>query len=186
VGRLLTSLPESPLPEAHRPPGGRWILCGYGRFGRVLAPRLQAAGITLTIIDPAAAGASHDIVGDGTEAATLSQAGIESASGIIAGSDNDVNNLSIAVTASELMPGLFVVARQNQATNSPLFDAYGADFTMVPSQVIAKEALAILTTPLLARFLEQLRGRDEAWSAALAARLRAAGGERTPAVRDVS
>jgi len=182
---LLTSLPESPLPEAHRPPGGRWILCGYGRFGRVLAPRLQAAGITLTIIDPAAAGASHDIVGDGTEAATLSQAGIESASGIIAGSDNDVNNLSIAVTASELMPGLFVVARQNQATNSPLFDAYGADFTMVPSQVIAKEALAILTTPLLARFLEQLRGRDEAWSAALAARLQAAGGERTPAVRDV-
>ena len=182
---LLTSLPESPLPEAHRPPGGRWILCGYGRFGRVLAPRLQAAGITLTIIDPAAAGASHDIVGDGTEAATLSQAGIEAASGIIAGSDNDVNNLSIAVTASELMPGLFVVARQNQATNSPLFDAYGADFTMVPSQVIAKEALAILTTPLLARFLEQLRSRDEAWSAALAARLQAAGGERTPAVRDV-
>jgi Trk K+ transport system NAD-binding subunit len=182
---LLTSLPESPLPEAHRPPGGRWILCGYGRFGRVLAPRLQAAGITLTIIDPAAAGASHDIVGDGTEAATLSQAGIEAASGIIAGSDNDVNNLSIAVTASELMPGLFVVARQNQATNSPLFDAYGADFTMVPSQVIAKEALAILTTPLLARFLEQLRGRDEAWSAVLAARLQAAGGERTPAVRDV-
>lgn len=182
---LLTSLPESPLPAVHRPPGGRWILCGYGRFGRVLAPRLQAAGIALTIIDPTAADASRDIVGDGTEASTLRQAGIEAASGIIAGSDNDVNNLSIAVTAGELKPGLFVVARQNQATNGPLFDAYGADFTMVPSRVVAKEALAILTTPLLARFLEQLRGRDESWSAALATRLQAVGDGRTPAVRAV-
>ena len=37
--------------------------------------------------------------------------------GIIAGTDNDVNNLSIAVTAHELNPKLFVVARQNHNSN---------------------------------------------------------------------
>jgi voltage-gated potassium channel len=43
---LLTSLPETPIPEPHRPPAGHWILCGYGRFGQALADRLQPTGIT--------------------------------------------------------------------------------------------------------------------------------------------
>ena len=39
---LLTSLPETPIPELHRPPRGHWILCGYGRFGHAIANRLAA------------------------------------------------------------------------------------------------------------------------------------------------
>lgn len=179
---LLTSLPETPIPEPHRPPAGHWILCGYGRFGHALAERLQRTGIELTIIDPGAPDADCSIVGDGTEASTLRQAGIASASGIIAGSDNDVNNLSIAVTASELKPELFVVTRQNHAANSPLFQAYGADFTMVPSRIVAQEAIAILTTPLLARFLAALGRQDESWSQALVERLQALNDGRTPAL----
>ncbi len=182
---LLTSLPESPLPEPHRPPAGHWILCGYGRFGQALQASLQQTGIHLTIIDPKAEGADHSIPGDGTEAATLRQAGIEHAAGIIAGSDNDINNLSIAVTASELNPQLFVVARQNHTANSALFEAYAADFTMVPSRIIAQEAIAILTAPLLARFLEHLRHCDENWSHRLVDRLQALGNGLTPALWDI-
>jgi len=182
---LLTSLPESPLPEPHRPPGGHWILCGYGRFGQALGSRLQQTGIHLTIIDPKAEGADRSIAGDGTEAATLRQAGIEHASGIIAGSDNDINNLSIAVTASELNPQLFVVARQNHTANSALFDAYDANFTMVPSHIVAQEAIAILSAPLLARFLERLRNADESWSQSLGERLQALCSPLTPAIWDI-
>ena len=122
------------------------------------------------------------IAGLGTEDATLCQAGIAHASGIIAGSDNDVNNLSIAVTASELKPSLFVVARQSHNVNSPLFAAYGADFTMVPSHIVAQGCLAILTTPLLAAFLALLRERDEAWCSALGSRLQGLCHGLTPAV----
>jgi len=168
---LLTSLPETPIPEPHRPPGGHWILCGYGRFGRAVAERLQPAGVTLTIIDPSTKEASQDIVGDGTEAATLKQARIESAAGIIAGSDNDVNNLSIAVTAAKLNPRLFVVTRQNHNANTPLFEAFKGDFSMVPSHIVAQECIAILTTPLLARFLARLRDQSEDWSRQLVGRL---------------
>ncbi len=182
---LLTSLPETPVPEAHRPPAGHWILCGYGHFGQMLAKRLSTAGITLSIIDPGVAGADQGIAGDGTEAQTLLQAGIASASGIIAGTDNDVNNLSIAVTASELKPDLFVVTRQNLASNSALFAAYGADFTMVPSHIVAQECIAILTTPLLARFLELLHDQEETWSHALGERLQTLCGGRTPRVWDI-
>ncbi len=183
---LLTSLPESPIPEIHRPPRGHWILCGYGRFGQAMAHALQSAGITLTIIDPSAAEADHSIIGDGTEAETLRQAGIESASGIIAGSDNDVNNLSIAVTASELRPELFVVTRQNHAANSALFEAYGADFTMLPSQIVAQECIALLTAPLLAGFLERLPSLDQAAIRELAERLQALNDGLTPVVWDIA
>lgn len=168
---LLTSLPGSPLPEPQRPPRGHWILCGYGRFGQALGDSLRATGIRLTIIDPKAEGADHSISGDGTEAATLSQAGIAGASGIIAGSDNDINNLSIAVTASELNPELFVVVRQNQTANEALFAAYAADFTMIPSRIVAQKAIAILTAPLLAGFLTHLDATDENASKALVDRL---------------
>jgi voltage-gated potassium channel len=181
---LLTALPETPLPEPHRPPRGHWILCGYGRFGHFLADHLRPAGIELTIIDPECnpEQMANSLNGHGTEAQTLRQAGIERSTGIIAGSDNDVNNLSIAVTAAELKPSLFVVARQNHNVNGPLFAAYGADFTMVPSRIVAQECIAILTTPLLAAFLDLLRERDEAWSSALAGRLQALGSGLTPAV----
>ncbi|MDE2440490.1 MAG: NAD-binding protein [Betaproteobacteria bacterium] len=158
---LLTSLPETPLSEAPRPPRGHWILCGYGSFGHAVANRLRDTGITLTIIDPGSQDADHDIPGDGTEADTLRQAGIDRASGIVAGSDNDINNLSIAVTAAGLNPQLFVVARQNHAANSALFAAYDADFTVLPSRIIAQECIAILTAPLLAHFLDLVQQIDE-------------------------
>ena len=101
---------------------------------------------------------------------------------LIAGSHNDVNNLSIAVTANALKPDIFVVARQNHAANNSLFAAYGADFTMLPSRIVAQECIAILTTPLLAQFLELLRQQDEAWSQALGERLQTLCDGLTPSV----
>lgn len=179
---LLTGLPDTPIPEPHRPPRGHWILCGYGRFGHAVAQHLRPTGITLTVIDPSQADADQNVVGDGTEAPTLRQAGIETALGIIAGTDNDVNNLSIAVTAKELKPDLFVVVRQNQAANNALYDAFDASFRMVPSHIVAQESIAILTTPLLARFLDLLRGQDETWCRALVSRLQDLCDGRTPTV----
>ncbi len=181
---LLTSLPETPIPEPHLPPRGHWILCGYGRFGHAVADRLRDTGITLTIIDPTARDADQDIAGDGTEAGTLRQAGIDKASGIVAGSNNDVNNLSIAVTASELNPSLFVVARQNQAANEALFTAYGADFTVLPSRIIARECIAILTAPLLSHFLDRVQSIDEARCRELAESLHADCEGLTPVIWD--
>ena len=182
---LLTGLPDAPIPEAHRPPPGPWILCGYGRFGHALACHLQPTGIALTVIEPTPTPGIVAIAGLGTEAETLRAAGIDQAVGIIAGSDDDVNNLSIAVTASELQPDIFVVARQNHHANAALFDAYGAAFTMVPSRIVAQESIALLTAPLLSRFLDILRQRDEAGCRNLASRLQALNDGRTPLVWEI-
>ena len=171
---ILTGLPGTPLPEPHRPPRGRWIVCGYGRFGKAIVRHLAPTGIVTTVIDPEGNGPDGaGVRGLGTEAATLVAAGVREASGIVAGSDSDVNNLSIAMTAKELNRGLFVVTRQNQAANNVLFEAFEGDFCMVPSRIVAQECIAILTTSLLTRFLAVVREADEAWSAALAGRLQA-------------
>lgn len=169
---ILTGLPGKPLPKPHRPPRGRWIVCGYGRFGKAIVRHLAPTGIVTTVIDPEGNGPEGASVrGLGTDAATLIEAGVREASGIVAGADSDVNNLSIAMTARELNPGLFVVTRQNQTANSVLFEAFADDFCMVPSRIVAQECIAILTTSLLTRFLAVVREADEGWCARLAGRL---------------
>mgnify|MGYP000963975624 CR=1 FL=1 len=181
---VLTGLPDSPLPEVHRPPRGEWIICGYGRFGQAIVRHLSSTGIEITVIDPESDGpsGSHSIRGLGTEAGTLAAAGVAMAEGIVAGSDNDVNNLSIAMTARQLNPRLFVVTRQNQTANNALFDAYTGDFCMVPSRIVAQECIAILTTPLLRRFLDNLRAMSEDWCRELAARLQESFADHVPEV----
>ncbi|HJV73549.1 MAG TPA: NAD-binding protein [Noviherbaspirillum sp.] len=170
---ILTGLPGTPLPETHRPPRGRWIVCGYGRFGRAIIRHLGPTGIEMTVVDPEAEGPENGRIvrGLGTEASTLIEAGIEEASGIVAGSDDDFNNLSIAMTAKEVNPKTFVVVRQNLAANGVLFETFHADFSMVPTRIVAQESIAILATPLLARFLAAVRQADESWSKQLAGRL---------------
>lgn len=181
---IITGLPGSALPEPHRPPRGRWIVCSYGRFGRAVARHLAPTGIELTVIDSEApeSDSLRWVRGLGTEAATLVEAGIREADGIVAGSDNDVNNLSIAVTAKEINSALFVVTRQNQASNGVLFDAFHSDFSMVPSRIVAQECIAILTTPLLTCFMERVRQRNESWCRELADRLQVLGADLVPEI----
>jgi Trk K+ transport system NAD-binding subunit len=170
---ILTGLPGTELPQAHRPPHGRWIICGYGLFGQSVARFLALPGIELTVIDPEGEGPPdvQTVRGIGTEASVLAAAGIMEAHGIVAGSPNDINNLSIAMMARKLNPYIFVVARQNQAANDRLFDTFRADFSMVHTRIVAQECISIITTPLLSRFLAAVRHADENWSKALGARL---------------
>lgn len=181
---LLTGLPGQKVSERHDPPAGDWVICGYGRFGQAVVRNLERQGMSLTVIDPDPnlSSSVHHIVGQGTEAEPLRRAGIETAVGIVAGSDHDTNNLSIAMTAKELNPDLFVVLRQNRMANQVLFDAYDADFTMVPSKIVARECLALITSPLLSRFFGLLRCWPDARAAALAGQLEALCGRRVPLV----
>ncbi len=168
------------------PPRGHWVVAGYGRFGKEVVACLDSEGLDVSIIDPAPAIPGRRYVsGVGTEAEPLRQAGIEQAVGVVAGTEDDVNNLSIAVTARQLNPRLFVIARQNLQANRALFQAYDAQLNMVPSQIIADRCVALLGTPMLARFLELARGQDDGWAEDLAGRLEALAPGRVPELWDV-
>ncbi len=184
----LTGLPGTTVTRHRDPPAGKWVLCGYGSFGKVMTEALENASLPVTIIDrsPPVDPAHHWIKGDGTGADALAAAGIRDAVGIVAATGNDVNNLSIVVTAHQMNPGLFTVLRQNHVANRALFDAFESDFTMVPSEIVAHECLAILTTPLLAPFLAAVRKADDAWAEALLQDVTSRFGWDVPAVWSVA
>lgn len=170
----LTGVPDTPLPSPLYPPHGTWILCGYGRFGKAVYANLVNEGIDVVIVeaDPVKTGCiDRCVVGSGTGAETLNAAHVASAAGIVAGTDNDVNNLSITITARELNPRLFSVARQNRRDNNEIFQAAKLDLVMQRGSIIARDILALLTTPLLNEFLQLSRQQSNEWSNQLVSRL---------------
>jgi Trk K+ transport system NAD-binding subunit len=169
--RLLVELPGTPLPRQNPPPHGTWIICGFGRFGSMVHHYLTNEDIPTTVIEPnPEQGAPEGTVsGRGTEAGTLRRAGIDKAAGIIAGADQDTNNLSIIMTAKELNPNLYTVARQNQRANDPIFQAASLDMVMDSGAIFVQRILPLLTTPMLSRFLQLTRGRSEKWAENLTA-----------------
>ena len=179
----MTAAPHEALREPIFPPRGRWLLCGYGRFGKAVHSRLEKTGVALTVIEADPEGTRPppgSIYGRGTEAETLIEAGVHEAAGIIAGTDNDPNNLSIIMTARELNPRLFVVGRQNQRQNEALFAAAGIDLVMQRPSVIAHKIFALLTTPLLPEFLLQARRKGNDWANELVSRISGIAGEEAP------
>ncbi len=181
-GHLDSVLEEPVYPPRH----GHWIICGYGRFGKAVYKRLRDEGIEAVVIEkqPEKAGRPEGrfVHGRGTEAVTLQEAEIETAAGLVAGTDDDVNNLSIIMTALELNSDLFVIARQNMQENSALFDEIHKDMLMHPGSVITNKIRVLLSTPMLDDFLELALFNDDAWACQLLSRMMGMVEEGVPAV----
>ena len=181
----LESGPGAPLPRrGEPPPAGHWIVCGYGRFGREMTHDLRAEGYHVTIIEPGES-AAHEpgaIVGRGDEAGVLMAAGIERATGFVAGTDNDTTNLSLVVAAQRANPDVFIVARQNKQASAPLFAAVTVEALLVPAEVVAHEVYAQLATPLLWRFLREMPAQSDEWADRVIGRLTHLCGKRLQSV----
>ncbi len=103
------------------PPKGIWVICGYGRFGKAVSRHLNYIGIQTRIIE-AMPELTHPpkgtVYGRGTEAITLREANITEAAAIVAGTDNDANNLSIIITAKDELKRAWHSRLQNLKFNS--------------------------------------------------------------------
>ncbi|WP_409330894.1 potassium channel family protein [Trujillonella humicola] len=170
----LESGPGAELPERREAPApGRWVVAGHGTFGRHFASDLRAEGLEVVTIDPRPDedGVAPTVVGDASDPDVLDRAGLAGAVGFVAGTDDDITNISLVAEARRLAPGVFVAVRQNSPASDPLFAALEVDALLVPTAVVAHEAYAQLSTPLLWRLLRGLLDRDDAWAAAMTDRL---------------
>jgi len=189
--------------EPIAPPKGTWVICGYGRFGKAVARHLNYVGVKTVIIEaqPEKTNAPDGTIkGRGTESITLREAKITDAVAIVAGTNNDANNLSIIITAQDEMKRydemqgrdkayndrydlneafqetsdkktLFTIARQNFSHNKKVFKKADLDFVMQPASIIAGEILSIIKTPLLTNFLSLARRQKDEWANILISRL---------------
>jgi voltage-gated potassium channel len=172
--RWITAPADTPLIEPVFPPKGHWILCGFGRFGKAMYQRLLETGNPVTVVEAKPNWTNppkNTIIGRGTEAITLEAAKIKHAVGIIAGTNNDVNNLSILLTAEELNPKIFTILRQELAVNQHLSQAMKPDMLMDHTQIITSRVMENLTTPLTGHFLRQARTEPEQWASVLVSRI---------------
>lgn len=201
----LTGARDTSLSTPIQVEAGHWILSGYGRFGQQIHQELLNKDIRSVIIDPEESSLkdiqtiSNDkfIVGTGTDAKTLALAGIDEAAGVIAGTDNDSNNLSIIMTARQLNKTVFVVGRQNYKSNELLYTKINehyhkhrhkddtelstvAHLIMQPSEIIARQIRAILIAPLLLDFIKLALDEDQEWANITISRLSAVIGENSP------
>lgn len=164
----LTSPVGSLLPDERPPtPSGRWVVYGDGAFAEEIAHDLAAEGVDLTLV-----------AGQGYDEHALRGADLARAVGLVAATDNDVTNLSVLETALEINPGLFTVPRQNHGGNAVLYRSIGADFTLVPAEIMLHETLARLVDPALLPFLREVPHHDQAWAEQVVDRLVRADGRR--------
>ncbi|MCK4833684.1 MAG: NAD-binding protein [Gammaproteobacteria bacterium] len=209
----LTGAPNTSLSTPASIAEGHWILSGYGRFGQQLHKVLNKRNIRTIVIDPRedtrAAFEENRltddsfIIGTGTDAETLTMAGIESAAGIIAGTNNDSNNLSIIMTARQLNKEVFVVGRENFERHELLYKKVNehyhsetqkdaeelstvAHLTMQPSEIITRKIRSILIAPLLIDFISQALLKDNEWANITISRLSAVIGDERPYIWSVN
>ena len=152
----LSGVPGESLVDPFFIKKGHWILCGYGRFGKAVYNHLSEIGVPLRVIESDAEKRdvpSGSILGRPTEAISLKKANIEEAVGIIAGTDNDPDNLSTLMTAKELNPSIFSVARQSEHQNDAIFQAAELDLVLQRGEAVAHKIFALIRTPLLGDFL---------------------------------
>ncbi len=171
------------------PSKGLWVICGYGRFGKAVYEKLVREGLEVIVVEaePDTTGipSSPYIKGRGTEADTLQQAEIERAVGLVAGTDNDANNLSIIMTARAMNSDLFVILRQNLKHNDAVIAAVGADMVMLPSDIIANRIRVLLGAPMQHQFVKLVLHQDDEWACQLISRISALVTHHAPEVWEV-
>jgi len=184
-GEQNTRLEEPVYP----PDEGLWVVCGYGRFGKAMTARLVKEGLQVVVIEarPDVTGAPPEgwVHGVGTEADTLMEAGLDRAVGLVAGTDDDTDNLSIAMTARDIAPQVFVVVRQNNSENQAIIDAVQADMVMHPSAIIADRIRVLLGTPMLHQFSFLAMHQDDSWACELVSRISALVNNNVPAIEEL-
>jgi Trk K+ transport system NAD-binding subunit len=187
--RWLTGVEGMALSEPVYPPrDGHWIVCGYGRFGKAVCRRLENEGLRVVVVEaePASTGRPEKdfVSGRGTEAHTLREAGIEQAAGLVAGTNDDANNLSIVMTARDINAEVFVVIRQNEHDNDDIIAAVDAHMVMHPSAIIADKIRVLLATPMLYEFTSRALYEDDSWACELASRISGLVNEQVPHINE--
>ena len=124
---------------------GHFIVCGYGRVGSAVALTLQEQSAPLIVIDKdaevLAEAEEHGLLcmpGDPTKDDDLLAAHVKEATGLVAATGNDSDNVYISLTARGLNPDLRIVARASRLDAEDKLLRAGADEVISPHAIGGK------------------------------------------------
>jgi voltage-gated potassium channel len=138
-----------------------FIICGYGRIGRVLARFLIEKYVDVVVIERNESripkmdddGVLY-LVGEATEETILERAGIHRAKGVVTAVATDADNVFLVLIAKQLNPDLFIVARASQNATKKTLQAAGADKVISPYDLGARRMAHAILRPSVIKFLE--------------------------------
>lgn len=137
-----------------------YIVCGYGRIGRVLCNQLKRKPMDLVVIDKNLELISifdDDKVlyvsGDASDEAILHKAGILRAKGLIAVLATDTENVFLVLTARQLNSDLYIIARASQDESKSKLQAAGANRVESPYEMGAVSMAQRIIRPTVTNFL---------------------------------
>ena len=140
---------------------GHFILCGYGRIGRMVAQEIKARQKRLVVVENdvhVIEQIDKDgllyIKGDASDEDNLTAAGVDQAAGLISAVSSDADNLYIVLTARGLNPNLYVLSRANEHRSIRKLKGAGADQVVSPNLIGARKMAQAILRPAVADFLE--------------------------------
>ena len=138
-----------------------YILCGYGRIGRVLCKSLKGKIKKIVIIEnnPEMIPVMDEdsilyISGDASDEAVLHMAGIKRAKLLIAALATDTDNVFLVLTARQLNPDIFIMARASREESKSKLRAAGADKVESPYDIGAVNMAQRILRPTVTNFLD--------------------------------
>ncbi len=138
-----------------------YIICGYGRIGRVLTRNLLRKFSNIVVIEK-----NPDLVavmeedgvlylsGDAAEESLLNKAGIERARGLVAVLATDTDNVFLVLTARQLNPQLPIFARAGQEASKSKLKMAGATIVESPYEMGALRMAQRILRPKVTSFLD--------------------------------
>lgn len=148
---------------------GHIVVCGFGRFGRVVVEELTQAGESLVVVDKDPA--RHEeleqtgipcLLGNATTDDVLERAGIRRARAIVIATSSDAENTFVTLTARELNPALEIHARGETEVAVRRLRRAGADHVTAVYLTAGQRAAASILQPTVVDVLELARPRQGA------------------------
>jgi voltage-gated potassium channel len=138
-----------------------YIICGFGRVGRRVAEEFRHAEAPFVVLDysPEALEAAREarvlfIEGNGTDDEDLARAGLSDARGLVAASDDDADNLYIALSARAAKPDLLIVARASTDDAVKKLKLAGADRVVQPYLAAGRVMANLVLKPQVTAFVD--------------------------------
>jgi len=135
-----------------------YIICGYGRMGSIVCKELKDKGISFVVIEknPVPLDDKDILIlyGDATSDETLKRAGVERAKGLVSVLPTDAENLFVVLSARELNPDLFIVARASDEGAEQKMLRAGANRVVSPYHIGGLKIAHIILKPAVMDFIE--------------------------------
>ncbi len=162
-GQLKELLGRNAMMRKIRKLSGHVIVCGYGRFGRVVIEELRRYRTKLVIVenDPEKEGSLMQtgelyILGSALEESALENAGIASASEIVIATASDPDNVFIALSAKSKNPRIRIHARAESELGLKHLELAGVDQPISSYHWSAMRIANAIARPSVVDFLDLL------------------------------